>query len=344
MPGFGHPWFLTLLLLVPPLAWWWSRRRRRALRYPAQILLAGLPAGRSRAALWSEWLGQGLGLALLIVALAGPRWPDLHSRAPAEGIAIEMVVDVSGSMEEPDFIWLGQPISRLEAVKKVFERFIQGEETSGDGKLRGRAGDLIGLIAFATHPESRCPLTLSHAVLLQMLRAEKPRTGEEAHTNISDALVMAQTRLQEAGPRRRVIILLSDGEHNVPTPASQLTPREAAQLAGNLDMTIHTIDAGGTGQAGREPDVKETSAEIRAAGVRTLQEIAHIAHGRYFQAHDTETLVDVCRSIDRLERDELESYQYRRYFEAYPWCGLAAFVLLGGGPVLLRFLDWLTGS
>src|SRR5437868_4660040 len=94
MPGFGHPWFLTLLLLVLPLVWWWSRRRRRALRYPADILLAGLPAGRSQVALWGEWLGRGLGLALLIVALAGPRWPDLHSRAPAEGIAIEMVVDV----------------------------------------------------------------------------------------------------------------------------------------------------------------------------------------------------------------------------------------------------------
>ena len=48
---------------------------------------------------------RGAMLVALIIALAGPRWPDLRTRIATEGIAIEMLVDVSGSMAEPDFQW-----------------------------------------------------------------------------------------------------------------------------------------------------------------------------------------------------------------------------------------------
>ena len=78
-----------------------------ALRYPATGALAGLPAGRGR---WARYGGaglRGLALLLLVVALAGPRWPDRRTRIDTEGIAIQMVVDVSGSMAEPDFDWDG---------------------------------------------------------------------------------------------------------------------------------------------------------------------------------------------------------------------------------------------
>ena len=70
------------------------------------------------------------------------------------------------------------------------------------------------------------------------------------------------------------------------------------------------------------------SAGNRAEGIRTLQEVAQITSGRCFQAHDSRALFDVCRTIDRLERRPIESFQYRRYYEAYPWLGLAALMTL----------------
>src|SRR5205085_1665629 len=82
---------------------------------------------------------------------------------PTEGIAIEMLVDVSGSMAQPDFNWQGKPISRLDAVQKVFHLFVEGGAGPGGQRLTGRPEDLIGLVTFATWPESPCPLTLSHA-------------------------------------------------------------------------------------------------------------------------------------------------------------------------------------
>ncbi len=146
---------------------------------------------------------------------------------------------------------------------------------------------------------------------------------------------MGLHRLRSAGPRRKVLVLLSDGEHNVPHPQSGWTPRQAAQVANGLHVPIYTIDAGGSGASAKEPAAKEDSGaehaispgETRAQAVRTLEEMAHIAHGQYFQARDTKGLLNACRAIDDLERTDMRSFQYRRFHEAYPWFGLAAFVL-----------------
>src|ERR1700726_698736 len=112
MLPFADPVYLLLLVPVPLLIWWWLRQRRNALRYPATTLLA-------------------LGLVLLIIALAGPRTPDLRTRIDTEGVALVMVVDVSGSMGEADFVWDGEPVTRLDAVKRVFRLFVEGGNGGG---------------------------------------------------------------------------------------------------------------------------------------------------------------------------------------------------------------------
>jgi Ca-activated chloride channel family protein len=356
MPQFANPSYLWLALVVPPLFWWWLRRRRNALRHPVVGLLNGLPVGRARFVRRTAGVLRSLALVLLVVALAGPRWPDLHTRIDTEGIALVMLVDVSGSMAERDFDWQGQPVSRLEAVKKVFRLFVSGgagpAEVAGqpgappgpsatpDGSdpsgFQGRPTDQIGLVTFATRPETPCPLTLSHSVLLRLLDAEEPRSVPgESETNISDAIALGLQRLHAAGPRRKVLVLLSDGEHNVPQPRSGWTPRQAAQVAAGLHIPIYTIDAGGPGTgaetAAREAEAVERTAspgETRAQAVRTLRELAHITHGRSYEGHDTRGLLDACRAIDAVERTDIQSFQYRRYHEGYPWFALASFVLL----------------
>ncbi len=354
MPQFATPGYLWLLLLTPLLLWRWLRRRRNALRHPAVGELSGLPASRARIARWGPGILRSLALLLLVIALGGPRWPDLRTRIETEGIAIIMLVDVSGSMAERDFDWHGQSISRLEAVKKVFHLFVAGDSEEGardegggffprpsslapSPSLQGRPTDQIGLVTFATRPETACPLTLSHSVLLRLLDAEQPRRiPGESETNISDAVALGLHRLRSAGPCRKVLVLLSDGEHNVPHPQSGWTPRQAAQVAHGLDVPLYTIDAGGPGASTREAPAKEedgrerssSPGETRAQAVRTLQEMAHITHAQSFQARDTKGLLSALRDIDALERSDIQSFQYHRYHEAYPWFGMAAFLLL----------------
>src|SRR4051794_187663 len=186
LPHFAQPGWFWLLLALPPLVWWWLRQRGPVVRYPDTAWLRALPG--SRRGRWirrATLLLRGATLVLLVVALAGPRWPDPGSRLPTEGIAIVILVDVSGSMAERDFDWHGQNVSRFEAVKKVFRVFVEGGELPDGRRLEGRRTDLVALVPFATRPELGCPLTLNHAVLLRLLDAEQPRAStEDGLTNI----------------------------------------------------------------------------------------------------------------------------------------------------------------
>ncbi|HEV3144944.1 MAG TPA: VWA domain-containing protein [Gemmataceae bacterium] len=321
MPSFAYPWFLLLLPLVPLLVWWQLRRRVPALRYSDPRLLASLPAGRGR---WVRPLEAGLhsaALLALILALAGPRWPK-PVPITTEGIAIVLAVDVSGSMSEVDFGWDGRKISRLEAVKRAFRLFVQGG-TGPDGQaLPGRRKDLIGLVMFATYPDATAPLTLSHRVLVQLLDTEQPRPLDEAHTNIGDAIAEGLLRLDQAGDRRKVLVLLTDGEHNFPGPANAptWTPLLAARRAADLNIPVYTIDAGN--------DEGASDPETRKAGKEALQEVARMTGGESFSARDADSLLKVCQQIDRLERRPIPSPYFKPYRELHWVFGLASALLL----------------
>ncbi len=350
MVQFSSPAYLWLLAAVPPLLWWWVRQRRSALRHPTANLLP-LLGRRGRLARTGGAVLRGSALGLAVVALAGPRLPDLHTRIETEGVAIELLVDVSGSMAERDFDWNGRLISRLEAVQRVFGLFLSGGTDTPDGKppgadFQGRPTDLAGLVTFATRPETVCPLTLSHSALLHMLELEKPRSVPgDSETNLCDALAEGLQRLRQASPRRKVLVLLSDGEHNVPQPRSGWTPRQAAQVAAGLGIPIYTIDAGAAVVVPKKHDAADATGEsaasralVREQAVRTLQELAQVTGGQYFAAGDTAGLLRACRAIDALERSDIQSFQYRRYHEGYPYLALAAFVLFGGALALDRTL------
>jgi Ca-activated chloride channel family protein len=327
---FAAPAYLLLLLVLPVLAWWNLRLRRLAVPHPSVGLFTDLPVGRARVVRYGGLGMRLLALTLVVLALAGPRWPDLRTRLEAEGIGLMIVVDASGSMAERDFDWNGEPIGRLDAAKRVFRLFVAG--TAGqplpDGsqvQFEGRPTDLIGLVTFATRPEVACPLTLGHSTLFRRLDAEQARSVPgESETNLSDAITLGLARLRAAGTRRKVLVLLTDGEHNLPKTVSGWSPRQTAQIAASLRVPIYTIDAGSDRPT---PDADSASAASRAQAVQTLRELADLTGGRYFAARDTAALVAACRVIDRLERTTIASFQYRRYHEAYSWLALAAFVL-----------------
>ena len=144
---FHSPWYLLLLMLVPLIAWRLFRPRRRpAIRF-SSVKLAGQlsPTLRQR----FSWLPAALTLAavsVLIFALARPREGREQTIAESEGIAIEMVVDRSGSMQAMDFQIDGQPVDRLTAIKKVAGDFVIGdEEAAGAVQRSGRADHVCRL-------------------------------------------------------------------------------------------------------------------------------------------------------------------------------------------------------
>jgi Ca-activated chloride channel family protein len=323
---FSHPWFLLLLPLAPVLTWSWLRRRRNAILFPTIELAARLPGRKGMLARRGGAALRLLGLSLLVIALAGPRWPDWGTRIPTEGIAIALVVDVSGSMAEEDFTWDGAPISRMEAVKRLCRLFVEGGENSNGTVLAGRANDLICLVTFGTRPECPCPLTLSHSVLLRLLEAEQPRrVPTESETNIGDAIAWGLYKLESAGPCKKAIILVTDGEHNVLPPA--LKPKQAGQLAAGLGVPVYAINVAGEPRDNSPRNEFETK-DAGAMAEQNLQSLARLTGGRYFRAEESLALLTACQDVDRLARHEIESFQYRRYHQAYAWFSLASLVFL----------------
>lgn len=331
---FGAPAALFLLLLVPLVIWLCIRRRPAALHFGQTRLLAKLPTGRSRRVRLLRHVFTSLSLTLIILAASEPHWPDFQTPVERRGIALIMAVDVSGSMAEIDLPWEGQKISRLDAVKRVFSILVAGGQTPSGETLPGRPNDLIGLVTFGTRPESPCPLTLSHDALLTILEQQQPRRiPDESQTNIGDAILWSLYRLESAGKLRKVIILLSDGEHNVPPPAWK--PRQSAQLAANMGVTIYTIRAVGKGET-KVSEGKEAPASKEPAGEKSLEAVAYLTGGRYFTLEEGANLLEIGRDIDLLERKQIEGIEYRRYYELAPLLGWGALLVLVTAALMER--------
>lgn len=323
MPGFAYPTFLLLLPVAVFVAYRHHRRRRPALRFPDASLFEGLPVGRATRARWGGALLRGFILAAVILAAANPRRADLRTQLPVDGIALALVLDVSDSMNTPDF---GTPggaaVTRLNAAKRAFHLFVAGGTAPDGTNLDGRPNDQIALVTFAAVPHTTCPLTLNHSVLLKVLDEQQPLKGIHAGTNIGDALAEAAIRLLAAGDRPKVIVLLSDGEHNK-SGDSSLLPAQTADLAAKLGIPVHTIDCGGDG-ATTNPD----EGRQRADGRAILEAVANLTGGRAFVADGGEDLRAVMKTIDGLERRPAKPFRYRRYHDYGPWCGWVAVALL----------------
>jgi len=243
----AFPW--ALLLLLPILKMILDHFRRGS---SAALTFSSLGAfkkvghtSRQRFVPLLFWL-QVLALVLVVFAMARPQKENMSQGIPKEGIAIELVVDISSSMDI-SMPFQDTSMSRMEVTKHVVEQFVGG----GDD-LDGRVSDLIGLITFARYADTICPLTLSHDSLLYFIQElEIESRPNEDGTAFGDALSLAAARLKTAEERyskeadgeaeylinSKVIILLTDGNNN----CGRHLPMEGAALAEHWGIRVHTI-------------------------------------------------------------------------------------------------------
>ena len=163
---FHHPWMFLLVIPALAILYWRSRSQKgtAAIVFPSVARLKGLrPTLRQRARLLIPLL-QAVAICGFVIAAARPRQGDARTVIRSQGIAIQMVLDRSGSMEET-MLYDGHRRKRIDIVKDVFMKFVAG----GDA-LAGRKTDLIGLTTFARFTEESCPLVSQHEPLITAVK------------------------------------------------------------------------------------------------------------------------------------------------------------------------------
>lgn len=317
--GFARPWFLALLLLFP--FWWWLSRasEARTIVFSRASVLGWLATLRGeRLARLPDQL-RSTALALLIIALAGPRTGASVVDVNAEGIAMVVALDISSSMLAEDL----SPVNRMEVARATVRDFISGREY-----------DRIGLVAFAGEALTQVPITIDYPVILQSLAQLQAGSGLlEDGTAIGTALATAANRLRRVEGKSRVIILVTDGENN----RGEIDPVTAARAAAAFGIKVYTIGIGTEGVArvpvARGPFGVQYAMLPVHIDESLLRQIAQMTGGKFFRAQTREALEQIYRQIDRMEKTRVN---VKRYMNYTPWH--LPFVLVAAALVLAEWL------
>ena len=224
----ARPELLALLWLLPLALWvlWRGERRRRqrlALVIGRNAAASGVDLRPARTVVKVTLLI--LTLAILIIALARPRWGFAWTDVKRHGSDIIIAVDVSQSMLAQDV----NP-SRIERAKHEILDL-----------LPVLKGDRIGLVAFAGDAFVECPLTEDYAAMRMFVGFLGPDLIPLQGTDLKGAINTSMKALFDGSPggtEGRAIILITDGEDQEPDA------EKAAAAAKDKGVKIYALGIG----------------------------------------------------------------------------------------------------
>ncbi len=330
MNHFAYPQALWLLLVLPwlgLLAFWARLRRRRALTRLGNLLILQRSAmQRSR---WQR-LRQAclvVGLVLLIVGSAGPRWGRDSSPETVSGRDIVVVLDLSRSMR-------AEPKSRQERAVAALQQLCDTVEKRG--------GHRLALVVFAAHAKILCPLTHDYGHFRNILkelveRRLVPDIYPDKKTDVSGTRIGAalEAAVQLHDPLfegAQDILLLSDGDD----PADDQEWRQGIIAARAAHIPVDAVGVGDPETAWPIPteagplhfDEKLVKSKLQE---EPLRDIAAQTHGTYIPLRNR------AMAFGKLYHEVLANRERQRdnddgsllvYQQRYPWFLGPAFVLL----------------
>jgi Ca-activated chloride channel family protein len=231
-----------------------------------------------------------------------------ENNIPAEGLAIYLVLDQSGSMAEEVSIqrkvW-----KKTDLVKQVTHDFVFGNQQKG---LKGRPNDMIGLVYFARGAQVIAPLTLDHAAILDQLKKfDNVKLETQDGTSIGYALyktvdLISATRhyAQEISGQGKPAYEIKDGVIILVTDGLQSpSPLDAGKRLRNIDLQE-------AGEFAKQNNVKLyiINVEPRIAGKefgpqrRLMERVTALTGGKFYNVDESTGLDDIYSEIDRIEK------------------------------------------
>lgn len=339
----ANPTALWWLMTLPALCalygwhWWWKRRVAERLGNP---LLVTRRSGRKQVL---QFVLIILAMALMIVALARPRWGERERTIKREGIDIVVALDISRSMLAADV----NP-SRLRAAKDELERVL--------GQLRG---DRVGLVVFTGVSFAQSPLTKDYGAIRFYLRkldpSDMPVGGTASGRALIDAIELltgeslgrsdkedkATEKAKEIErAKTQVVVLITDGEDH------QGDPLAAAEMAAERGIRVYTIGFGsekgepiplvdGNGQRTRYLKDRQGNTVYTKLNDQPLRDIAAKTGGVYYHYSGQGSMANaITETLNSLEKSELASLLLVEGEDRFPW-------FLGPALLLLFIATWL---
>jgi len=327
---FENAWVLYFLWIVPAIGgWWWAlyKRTTRAMTgfVAPELQRRIFPGRRINRLLWQIALAT-VGLLLLLVAAARPKWGEREETVYQQARDLVIAVDVSRSMLANDV----HP-SRLRRAKIDLIDLIKELQ-----------GDRAALIGFRSKASLVCPLTTDYAFLRQALDGLSPASAPRGETDIGGAITKALDAFDESESSHKAIVLISDGE--------DLTGKsiEMAESAGEKRIPIYTVGLGSR-QGSRIPDKEGRTRYLQHKKTDivtkldhdTLYKIAKASGGSYIPVETASmtstTLGTIYRDhLRNINARELAETQERRTIERYQWFLFPGLCLLLGTCYLSR--------
>lgn len=223
---------------------------------------------------------------LLFFALSDPM---MRLSGEKEGVNVVLVIDSSGSMQANDFT-----PNRMEAAKYSAKLLVD--------ELKPK--DNVGVVSFSTSTR-----------ITSFLTNDKERVQEKidtiqvgGQTAIGDALAMGVEMVTSIPNKKKLIILLSDGEQTT----GSISIDDSIFYAKSNEVVVYTIGVGkedktllGHDWFGR--------AQYAVLDEESLQKIALNTNGEYFRAQDNLELDEIYEKLPELVKKEKELQSIKDY-------------------------------
>ncbi len=320
MIAWGNPRYLYLLLLVPVIAVAWlvlEQQKRKSLSRLADAATANRLTGTVRHGLRIlKAVMFIIGLILLGVSLARPRWGEKLQIYKGRGIDIVISLDASKSMLAQDI----KP-SRIEKAKSDISYLLDNLSTHQ-----------VGITAFAGEAYVMCPLTTDLDAAKLFLDIIDPNTMPRPGTNLARAVTVSASLFNPKEDAYKALILITDGDNleGDPMPAVEAAREQGIRIftvgVGSLEgATIPDADQS-TGSITYKKDQDQKIVISRLAD-RLLLLIAKAAEGRYYRSEGL-YINRLVEELDAMRKKELAGAEYAEFEERYQLFLVPAFILL----------------
>jgi Ca-activated chloride channel homolog len=281
---FERPGALLLLGLVPALVAASLFLRARGVAFPlSEGELPAFPRAPflARFARRSGGAALGLGLVLVVLAVAEPALVSKRTVYIGRGNEAIIVLDLSPSMAASDLA-----PTRLDAAKAIIGDF-----------LATRRNETVGLVAFGNEAALVCPPTTDYATVSSRLGSLEPGLYGEG-TAIGAGIATAVAHAARSSAPEKHIVLLTDGENN----AGSMDPATAMRAARRFGISLSVIGVGSPGEAPVtyvDPVTHRKRSGIYRSGFDAvaLESLTRSVGGGYYEAANKEALAQAFSAL-----------------------------------------------